>query len=343
MDNGRVIDYVIFDFHGTLTDHNKRLFESLRRACEDTQLDPSMIQAVVEGLSEQSAQQVPQKEYLKRFVPAHIFDEFWDKFKWYRDVLYLPVDGLKETVQELRRQGIGILFLTNGTVVDNLYARHIGEDESYANIIWKILVEEWQVYSGEGDDVPFVMSIDDFDFISRKTKKIPAEFFNRAAKRHVTDEDYIVHQRGDNQVIKKPHPLLYDAVGRIMTLVQEQDFDPERCLFVTDYRDDAFFGVHNRMPTMMFVKGMRQYYEVLGDSGRVNLEHMHPYFHMAEIPYFCQYGDSIERTGVFTDNNLEVVATVEGTPIYRMDARIDLLQSPQFEELDERRGSIETE
>lgn len=333
MQHSRQIDRVIFDFHGTMTDHNKRLIESLTRACTDIGIDPdTMVKPFMEGLPEQSALGIPQKVYLQRFIEPHLFGALWERFSLYRDILYLPVEGLKETIQELREEGVSILFLTNGTVVGNFYAKQIGESESYANIIWKILVEDWGIYSGEGDDIPLVLSIDDFKFISRRTRSVPKEFFHRLPGGGDMREDYTIHfDQAAYNAIRKPNPLLYDAVGRVMTLVDEVAFDPKRTLFVTDYKEDGLFGTNHGMPTMMFVKGMRQYAEFCGEDGAVKIEQMHPYFHMREIPQFCQYGDAVIRTcEVINQEKMEITARVEGHQIYQIRTGVNSVEDPEF-------------
>jgi phosphoglycolate phosphatase-like HAD superfamily hydrolase len=302
---------VVFDFHGTLTDHNERLKESLRIACVENGLPTELARSIVLGLVTDMEHEQEFRYYVEKYIPAEKFNQFWKTFSDTRDALFLPVAGLAETIETLKAMGVSITFLTNGSIRNNDYARSIGEHVSYSNIMWRVLIDEWKLFTGEGDDIPLVISMDDLRFTPEKLKgRLDA-------------------------LVKKPDVLVYKAMKTIISAMHERVFDPKETLFITDYYQDAEFGRANGMPTALFFKGFNQYeryWEGHQMPGGIPNGTVMPYFQIQEIPYLCVYGDEIKKEMIRADvHEFYIEARRNGRdPLYVIKTHFGELTSPEL-------------
>lgn len=168
-------DLVIFDFHGTMTDHPLRLIRALHHAGHETfgiHLGREFYQEALhrpphalknEGREDIKAQTT--KEFiedklkdtstmnphgkdpkLKASYTEEEREEYFRRYRHYMESTFIPVPGIKNTVQELRADNIEVVVLTNGSkreliqetlndwglseLADDLYSSHIMEDKA---------------------------------------------------------------------------------------------------------------------------------------------------------------------------------------------------------------------
>lgn len=278
------IDTVVFDFHGTITDHNKRLLESIRQAAASSRMPPQVTEALIAGLYNNRGDSEDFKDYVERIcehcsmydlLKEDVLPIFFSLRSQLMDQIYLPVEDMAATINTLRRMGVRIVFVTNGTIAikdkKELANLPLFKDAgSYSDVIYDLLVNHWQVYSGQEGDIPLIVSPKD-------------------------DMDHFRAQP-TNTKIAKPMPELMEGLGRVIVSCLGGAFDPSRTLLVGDYQTDSDFAFNIGAHCAFHLKGKNQllteYNQKNDDQSRPR---EYPYIHMAELPYLVATNGAVTR------------------------------------------------
>lgn len=285
-----MIDTVILDFHGTLTDHNKRITESIRMAGGRLGMQ-GFASHVRAGIFADRQHLETLESYLLRkgeeFGVEWGLDLFIKHTIQIRNEIYLPVDGIKETFQRFKNLGTRILVMTNGTVRSEDSAAVSSNHPSYSYIIWDKLVE-WGLYTGAEDDMPFIIALKD-----------DCRFLN------------------ETNVIAKPHPLVAKTVASSIVTCLGGDYDPDRTLLVGDYDDDVKMAKMLGCYCAYFLKGNGQLRGgIEGKFPDISEEYQNriiALYNIRELPYLCQLPNlSREVTYNPSINSLEISGQLSG-------------------------------
>jgi FMN phosphatase YigB (HAD superfamily) len=154
---------LIFDFHGTVTDHQLRAIAALHRAGHKAfgiHLPKPFYQEVLTRPSHVAGKGMTNAEFInQKFVgqyPQDMVEEFLRVHKEQMDLVYKPIPGIKYVLRTLTDNDIKIAFLTNGSnrepiqqvlvrwgfprMAENLYSSHItGVKKPDTRAVTKIL------------------------------------------------------------------------------------------------------------------------------------------------------------------------------------------------------------
>jgi len=165
---------LIFDFHGTVTDHQLRAIAALHKAGHKAlgiHLPKQFYQEALTRPSHVAGKGMTNAEFItQKFAGQYSQDkieEFLRVHKEQMDSVYKPIPGIKYVLRTLSDNDIKIAFLTNGSnrevvqqvltqwgfprIAENLYSSHItGVKKPDARAVTKILED----YRNNGEEFP---------------------------------------------------------------------------------------------------------------------------------------------------------------------------------------------
>lgn len=138
---------VIFDFHGTLTDHQLRSIKAIHDAGHKAfgiHLSKEFYQDSLTRPSHQSGKGMTNKDFFEaKFANEDVekVSTFLESYKASMDSLYIPIPGMKRVIKTILRSNVNVSILTNGSnrqaiqqelikwglpqLAENLYSSHI--------------------------------------------------------------------------------------------------------------------------------------------------------------------------------------------------------------------------
>jgi len=111
---------VIFDFHGTLTDHQLRAVKAYHNAGHDalgTHFPKEFYQKALARPSMNSGEAQTNRAFIQNELSefeSGEFESYWEAYKQYMDTVYIPIPGVKRVLQGLSERGVDMSVLTNG-------------------------------------------------------------------------------------------------------------------------------------------------------------------------------------------------------------------------------------
>lgn len=164
---------VIFDFHGTLTDHQLRAVKACHDAGHEAlgvHFEKDFYQRALTRPSANSKDAQTNKAFIRdeltEYGPRQ-FEAYWEAYKYQMDTAYIPIPGVKRVLQGLAKRGVDISVLTNGKnrkviqdelvkwgfpdLAERLYSSHItGVKKPDSRAVEHILED----YASRGNQIP---------------------------------------------------------------------------------------------------------------------------------------------------------------------------------------------
>lgn len=120
--NQYAYDLIVFDFHGTLTDHQLRLIRALHHSGHSSlqyHLPKQFYQEALTRPSQVNGRPITNQEFVRRQLSADYGEEqisqYWQQFQYYMETTYIPIPNIVAVIKELMASNRSIALLTNGT------------------------------------------------------------------------------------------------------------------------------------------------------------------------------------------------------------------------------------
>jgi phosphoglycolate phosphatase-like HAD superfamily hydrolase len=319
-----VINNLIIDFHGTITDHVTRFQESIRYACTDLGISGADAERVIRSCFASRTEGDRFRDlilgsYQTLFAGIPGFglttaEKFIDLTRAYRDRLYFPAAGLNESFNQLYALGTNIMVLTNGSSAGA---------GSYTDKIFEIFTS-WGLLD------PVTLQDSHFNPI------LEQEMINKRLIILSTVDDMKVTggdlRKGDDTLSYK----LADAVSSIfITTLRGNDFRPEETLVVGDYATDIHLAKALGCNCAFMAKGRDalstgnpngKYQDQASDSTRLFC-----ISDIRELPFLVQYGEVDRTVKEVPGEQFLVSGTNQGRPLYNLLVDSLTLRTKGFE------------
>ncbi len=113
---------LIFDFHGTVTDHQLRAIKAYHQAAHEAfgiHLGQEFYQQTLTRPSHSKGEPITNSDYINDQFSACYSDDQMDRFKTVHkeamDKVYIPIPGMRSTIRQLIGLGVNVVLLTNGS------------------------------------------------------------------------------------------------------------------------------------------------------------------------------------------------------------------------------------
>jgi len=235
---GLKYNLLIFDFHGTMTDHQLRAIRAYHHAGHEafgTHLGKEFYQKALTRPSRNSGEPVTNKEFIEDEFLQQVGDQkvndFFERFNGYMNTTYIPIPNVPQVIRTLIKDGVNISILTNGSnreviqealqrwnledLSESLYNSHItGVKKPHTRTVEYILED----YEKQGISIPLKKTLMVGDYIDDI----------RTADNFKIDSALMVRANGQETIrIRSPKPTYVITDPKDLLKIVRGDFKQE--------------------------------------------------------------------------------------------------------------------